>query len=88
VQQALYACGLGCPRDSDQQQTMGREVAPDELRRNDLVFWDGHLGLMLDSVRLLHANAHHMAVAAEPLAQAVERIRAAGSGDPAAYRRL
>jgi hypothetical protein len=29
---------------------------------------------MLDDVRLLHANAFHMTVAIEPLAEAVSRI--------------
>ena len=37
------------------------------LRRGDLVFWKGHVGIMLDGERLLHANGHHMAVAVEPL---------------------
>ncbi len=46
------------------------------LRRGDLVFWRGHVGLMLDPETLIHANGHHMAVAAEPLAEAVARIRA------------
>ena len=44
-------------------------------------------GIMLDGERLLHANGHHMAVAIEPLNEAVERIRAAGVGEPTAYRR-
>jgi cell wall-associated NlpC family hydrolase len=88
VQQALYACGLPCPRDSDMQEALGREVQPDALRRNDLVFWDGHVGLMLDDHRLIHANASHMAVAVEALDEAAARKRAAGEGAPVAYRRL
>ncbi len=92
VQQALYACGRACPRDSDMQQALGAalEVGADlaGLRRDDLVFWKGHVGIMLDARRLLHANAHHMATAAEPLADAVTRIEAAGGGKPTAFRRL
>jgi len=92
VQQALYACGRACPRDSDLQQTLGEPLAigPDlrGLERNDLVFWKGHVGVMLDAHTLLHANAHHMATAVEPLAEAVERIDRAGSGRPTAFRRL
>ena len=84
VQQALYACGRGCPRDSDQQAALGAAVEPaGGLRRGDLVFWRGHVGMMLDAETLLHANAFHMAVAAEPLAQIVARV-----GEPAAYRRF
>ena len=84
VQQALYACGRGCPRDSDQQAALGAPVDPAEgLGRGDLVFWRGHVGLMLDAETLLHANAFHMAVATEPLAQTVARV-----GEPMAFRRL
>lgn len=88
VQQAFYACGLTCPRDSDMQMTqIGQALDGLELRRGDLVFWKGHVGLMQDETRLLHANAHHMAVTSEPLEQAIKRIEAAGSGKPTAFRR-
>lgn len=86
VQQALYACGRACPRDSDQQQSLGREVARDELARGDLAFWRGHVGILLDGSRLSHANAHHMAVTAEPLDDACARVSAAGGGE-AVFRR-
>ena len=82
VQQALYACGRACPRDSDQQQVLGLPADPKALQRGDLVFWKGHVGLMLDAARLIHANAFHMAVAIDPLAQTVARV-----GAPVAYRR-
>lgn len=88
VQQALFACGRACPRDSDLQEGLGRPVAPQELRRNDLVFWTGHVAMMLDAARIVHANGFHMAVAIEPLAEAVARIEAAGAGRPVAYQRL
>lgn len=88
VQQALYACGRGCPRDSDEQAALGEPVAPDALQRNDLVFWPGHVAIMVDRQSVVHANAHHMAVAVEPLADAAARQRAQGAGDPVAYRRI
>lgn len=83
VQQAFYACGRACPRDSDQQAQMGAPVAREDLGRGDLVFWRGHVGMMLDQARMIHANAFHMQVAIEPLADALERI-----GPATAYRRL
>lgn len=89
VQQALYAQGRGCPRDADmQQESLGRDVGAAELARGDLVFWKGHVGWMLDEGRVLHANTHAMAVAAEPLAEAQARMTADGRGEPTAYRRL
>jgi cell wall-associated NlpC family hydrolase len=85
VQTALTACGLACPRDSDMQEAaLGERVAAgagdfSRLRRGDLVFWKGHVAIVRDPTSLLHANAFHMAVAIEPLANALARIRAAGS---------
>lgn len=80
VQVALTACGIACPRDSDMQEAaMGNPVSRDELRRGDLIFWKGHVAILRDDVTLIHANAHHMAVTIEPVAEAIERICSAGS---------
>ena len=46
--------------------------------RGDIVFWKGHVGIMVDAYLLLHANAHHMGVVVEPLGSAVDRIARAG----------
>lgn len=86
VQQALLACGRACPRDTDQQALMGRPV--ETLARGDLVFWRGHVAILLDAETILHANAHHMATAIEPLAEALARIGATSTGQPTGYRRL
>jgi cell wall-associated NlpC family hydrolase len=88
VQQAFAACGFGCPRDTDQQQALGEPAPTDALARGDLVFWRGHVAVMVDSQTIVHANAHHMAVAIEPLADAIVRIAAGAGGEPVAYRRL
>ena len=79
VRMALHEGGVACLRDADQQEAaLGQpvEVDPDlmTLQRGDLVFWPGHVGVMQTSGRLLHANAHHMGVATEPLREAVARI--------------
>ena len=88
VQQALYACGRACPRDSDLQAQMGRPTSREHVGRGDLVFWRGHVGILLDAQRLLHANAFHMQVAIEPLDATITRIQASGGGAPTAIRRL
>jgi len=87
VQQALAACGKAVPRDTDLQLAFFTPVAEAERRRGDLVFWKGHVALLLDADTILHANAHHMAVAIEPLAEAVARIEAAGGGGVTGWRR-
>ena len=83
VQVALHAAGVECPRDSDMQEAeFGRPVDVrkdlDGLERGDLVFWKGHVGIMTDAFLLLHANAHHMAVAIETLRAAADRNARAG----------
>ncbi|MDB5468666.1 MAG: hydrolase Nlp/P60 [Caulobacter sp.] len=88
VQQALAACGVACPRDTDMQAKIGSAIGPADLTRGDLVFWKGHVGIMLDATQMVHANGHHMATVVEPLAEAISRIDAAGVGRPTAYRRL
>ena len=88
IQQAFLACGMACPRDSDQQQDLGDPAPPEALARGDLVFWAEHVGMMLDGRRLIHANAHYMAVAVEPLARVRARMAANGGGEPIAYRRV
>jgi hypothetical protein len=42
----------------------------------------------VNSETLIHANAHHMAVAYEPIAEAIARIAAQGDGDVTAHKRL
>lgn len=83
VQLALLAGGVHCPRDSDQQAAaIGTLVSADgtgvQYQRGDLVFFPGHVGIMTDAVTLLHANAFHMQVVAEPLADVVARAGAKG----------
>ncbi len=88
IQQSLHACGIACPRDADQQSLLGAAIGAGDHRRGDLIFWRGHVGMMLDRGRLIHANAHHMAVAIELLDEAISRIETAGAGAPTARRRL
>jgi cell wall-associated NlpC family hydrolase len=89
VQVSLMACGIASPRDSDMQEAaLGTPIADRaDLKRGDLVFWKGHVAIVRDEKNLLHANAFHMAVAIEPLAEAFARIRAAG-GEITSVKRI
>ncbi len=90
VQAACLACGIACPGDSDQQEAaLGAAVpAGTPYRRGDLLFWKGHVAIAVDSETLIHANAHTMSVAYEPIAAAIDRIAAAGEGPVTAHKRL
>jgi cell wall-associated NlpC family hydrolase len=92
VQVALTACGIPGPRDSDMQEAaFGTAIdwrgAVESLQRGDLVFWKGHVAIVRDSQMLLHAYAHHLAVAIEPTAGAIARIGTA-EGPVTAVKRL
>ena len=76
VQIALAATGIAAPRDTDMQRESLGAILPEEtrLRRGDIVNFPGHVGLMVDETRMIHANAHWMSVVVEPLADIVARL--------------
>jgi hypothetical protein len=76
VQIACAFAGHDCPRDSDmQRETLGVALANDSpAQAGDIIFFPGHVGLMLDAQRLIHANAFAMAVTIEPLVDVVARL--------------
>lgn len=79
MQTAMASAGIVAPRDTDMQEAgVGKAITIDlgNLKRGDMVFWKGHVGVMLDETRLLHANAFHMMTAIEPVREAVARIEA------------
>ncbi len=91
VQISLDATGVKAPRDSDMQQAqLGHALKMDEtaLRRGDLIFWRGHVGMMQDRETVLHANGAHMMVVSEPLEVAKTRILASSGGPATAIKRL
>lgn len=82
VQLSLIAAGKAAPRDTDLQEialgsaVQGGTGAP--LQRGDLVFWNGHVGIMIDGEYLLHASGHRMTTSIEPLREVEGRLAAAG----------
>ena len=80
VQVALTACGIKCPRDTDMQESaLGKSASLAGLQSGDLIFWKGHVAIARGRNSMIHANAFHMAVAIEPVAEALARIGADGS---------
>jgi cell wall-associated NlpC family hydrolase len=64
------------PRDTDMQEMfVTNEVKYEkDLKAGDLVFWKGHVAMMIDNSNIIHANAFHMKTAIEPLSTAKKRI--------------
>ena len=88
VQLAMRMAGRNAPRDTDMQERAFAPVDPAAgLKRGDLVFWKGHVAIMLDGENIIHANGHTMSVARERLRDAVDRI-AYLYGGPTGFRRI
>jgi cell wall-associated NlpC family hydrolase len=93
TQVALAAGGIASPRDSDQLEAAIGTALPlsddlSGLKRGDLVFWKGHVGIMRDAQTLLHATGHSMTVLSEPLREARDRILTNSFGAITSIRRL
>jgi cell wall-associated NlpC family hydrolase len=83
-------CTHNCPADSDlQQRALGTILPPDApLQRGDLIFWKGHVAMMVNQEMMIHASAHQMSVTYEPLSEVISRIALAGEGDIVLKKRL
>ena len=90
LQTALAACGIAAPRATAQQElALGEALAPAaELRRGDMIFFPGHVGLMVDGDTLIHANADAMAVTTEPLADVIARLKGSYEEPVTSRRRI
>lgn len=79
VQLCMQMTGRNVLRDTDmQEKTIGQQLeigdTLEKLRRGDLVFWKGHVAIVLDQETIIHANGHTMTVARESLRGTIERI--------------
>ena len=91
VLSSLRAIGQDAPRDTDMMESgLGNHlpIRKSGLRRGDLIFWKGHIGIMQSATRMIHANAFHMKVKSEPLSEAIKRIKKSGGGPMTAIKRL
>lgn len=92
VQAALFRAGQPCPRDTDmQERELGEPVPtrdPAKLRRGDLVFLPGHVGIVSGPGRLLHASSRWMRVLDEALDAVLARLGEEHAAPITAVRRI
>lgn len=74
VQISLMMSGIPCPRDTGQQiQSLGQNLEFGDtiqfasLMRGDLIFFERHVGIMLDQENILNASSRHMSTKIEKL---------------------
>jgi cell wall-associated NlpC family hydrolase len=82
VQRALAGRGIAAPRDSDMQKAALGELLEEtqSLQPGDLIFFPGHVGMMIDGDQLIHATRHHSKTVIEPLATVVARVQQKNDG--------
>ena len=87
VQIALQRNGIACPRDADMQENVVGESVPislKNLRRGDIVYFPGHVGIMVNRTHMINATARFMQVVIEP----VRDVKKACGDTITAVRRL
>ena len=76
IQNLVQINNRSFPRDTDMQEIfITKEIMSEKkLKAGDLIFWDGHVAMMIDDKNIIHANAYHMKTAIELLSAAKKRI--------------
>lgn len=69
IQLSMLACGQACLRDCNQQEnTLGKQAdMQSSLKRGDIVYFQGHVGMMLDEQRCINATSRHMRTCIEDI---------------------
>ena len=64
------------PRNTSEQILLKKKYVKDvdDLKRGCVVFWKGHVAIMIDKFNCIHANAFHMQTKIEPLNQIINRL--------------
>jgi cell wall-associated NlpC family hydrolase len=75
LQLSYQAYGENIPRNSIDQSLLNKKIIKnkEKLKRGFVIFWKGHVGIMVDESHCIHANAFHMEVSREPLVTILER---------------
>ena len=76
LQLSYQTYGEDIPRNTSQQIKLKKNHIRhiDDLKRGCVVFWKGHVGIMIDKLNCIHANAFHMQTKIEPLSEIIDRM--------------
>jgi len=75
VQVTAASCGISLPRDSGPQLAALQRLPDGEMPKpGDIAGFPGHIGIMVDATHILHANATHMAITTDALADVIQWV--------------
>ncbi len=76
LQLSYQTYGQNIPRNTSEQVNLKKNTLTNlnNLKRGCVVFWPGHVGIMIDKVNCIHANSFHMKTVTEPLFDIINRM--------------
>ena len=78
-----------CPRDSlDQEKYFKKKIDLKNIKRNDMIFWKGHVAIALSKKKLIHAYGPKKKVVIMDIKRTVERIRRTANLEVTSIRRI
>ena len=77
IQISLQSIGKSMPRDTFLQKEKNDDISNSSktFDKGCIIFWDGHVGVMINEKDFLHANAFHMTTVIEPIKNVLYRSR-------------
>ena len=64
-----------CPRDTkDQIKYFRKKIKLKSIKKNDLIFWKGHVAIALSSHKLIHAYGPLKSTLIKPIKKTIDRI--------------
>lgn len=75
LQLSYQTYGENIPRNTSEQVKLNKRYVENinQLQRGCVVFWEGHVAIMVDNKNCIHANAFHMKTKIETLYQIMNR---------------
>jgi len=78
-----------CPRDSkDQERYFKKKVKLKNVRKNDMIFWKGHVAIALSKNKLIHAYGPMKKVVVMDIKKTIERIKRTANLKVTSIRRI
>ena len=78
-----------CPRDTkDQIEYFKKKIKIENIRKNDLIFWKGHVALAISKHKLIHAYGPLKKTAVMPIGETINRINKTANLKTIGIRRI
>ena len=78
-----------CPRDSkDQERYFKKRIKIKNIKKNDIIFWKGHVAVALSKSKLIHAYGPMKKVIVMDIKKTINRIKRTANLDVTSVRRI